>query len=982
MHSSFAFAAIFALLLCSLFGSLASAQPQPAGTIVGQISNQGTGAYLEGATVTIEGTDIGTTTERDGSFRLAVAPGTHTVVATYSGLDPERATLVVSPGQPAHRDFALTSQIYKLSPFVVATEREGNALAATIQRQAPNVKNVVSSDAFGSLSGNPAELLERIPGVVVDRVGGDARYIFIRGTPGALNSIQIDGNRRASYDNDRGMAFESIGSDHIESIELVKSPTPDMDADAIGGTVNLKSRSAFNLTGRRFTYSVGGLTGYRRYRQPRPAGTIFFSDVFNAFGGSKNLGISLSGNFRQHIASMDFAGVTQYQNTTASPAYMYNFSYDGRVNLRSRWGGGMKIDYRLSDSNTIFANFTMSPHSERAHVPVYTVSTAQTVATLDAQGRPTGTGAILPGYTDNRTEARAVTNSQLSQSYLHRLRDNDAYSAQFGGRLAKSGYELDYDVSYSISKQKQYYDQSSAVARGFGWILDRTNTSRWTPVLSFTDGPSPMNLDNYATNQLLRFHQPTSGELYGAQINYLKRFNLAAPALVKAGLKVRSEDQIREDVSQRWSYLGPDGVANSGDERLSQFQSESWTYRPYHGIYPAVPLISPDEMGAHLVANPNLWQEDVVYTTTQNLNNNQKLTERVTAGYVVGNVRINRFSILAGLRVERTELDAEGPQNHITAAERARRAAWVGPVTNAENIRRIKAQYGDRRTVSGDYQNVFPGVHLKYEPIRGLIFRGSYSSSVGRPAFGTILPRDTIDEDNKILTSNNTDLRPQYSNNFDATAEYYFEPVGLLSAGVFLKEISDYIYNTSGQIIGSGPGNGFDGEYAGFELRSQANGGFAKIKGWEVNYRQQFTFLPGWLGGFGAFANYTWLDTKGNYGGTTVQTTGTLPGFTPRAANVGLSYIRGKYNLRVAYGYAGEILSGFNAAPNLRNYRLASHRLDLKIKYRIWRNYDVYVDVYNLNNDKQSTVWGVHDRPRQILDRNDPQIHFGINGRL
>ena len=188
--------------------------------------------------------------------------------------------------------------------------------------------------------------------------------------------------------------------------------------------------------------------------------------------------------------------------------------------------------------------------------------------------------------------------------------------------------------------------------------------------------------------------------------------------------------------------------------------------------------------------------------------------------------------------------------------------------------------------------------------------------------------------------------------------------------------------STTGTFIRSGADNGFGGDYAGFELRSQANGGFAKVKGWEANYQQQFTFLPGWWGGFGAFANYTWLATEGNYGGSTVQTTGTLANFTPRAANVGISYIRGKLNLRVVYGMAGETLVAFNARDNLKRYRIRSDRLDIKIKYPVWKNYDLYLDIYNLTNDKQREIWGVYERPRTVLDRNDPQIHFGINGRL
>jgi iron complex outermembrane receptor protein len=219
-------------------------------TLIGTVTNVATGRTLEGVRVILQGSSREAFTDSEGVYRFEnLAPGEVTLAVSYTGLDPTIVAVPVTAGVN-RRDIDLTSEIYRLNRFVVAGEREGNALAVTLQRQAPNVKNVISADAFGSLAGNPAELLERVTGVVVERVGGDARFISIRGIPGELNSVQIDGNRRAAP-GDRGIDFASIGTDHVESIEVVKSPTPDMDADAIGGTVNLKSRSAFDLKGRR-----------------------------------------------------------------------------------------------------------------------------------------------------------------------------------------------------------------------------------------------------------------------------------------------------------------------------------------------------------------------------------------------------------------------------------------------------------------------------------------------------------------------------------------------------------------------------------------------------------------------------------------------------------------------------------------------------------------------------------------------------------
>lgn len=952
------------------------------GTITGRVSNAGTGVYLQGATVGVEGTNIAVATERDGSYRLTVPAGNHRLIANYTGLDPQETSVSVSANGSATADFALTSEIYRLSEYVVASEREGNALAITLQRQAPNVKNVVSSDAFGSLAGNPADLLERVPGITVDRVGGDVRFIAIRGISGNLNSVQVDGNRIASTGADgRGFQFQNVGADHIESMEVVKAPTPDIDADSIGGSVNLKSRSAFDLTGRRITYSIGGIVGYDR-DSPHPAVTFSYSDVFSVAGGERNLGISLSAGWRKHRASLD--NVRQdYQRTNDSPAYRYRTEIRDFTNFRTRYGGGLKLDYKLSDDSMVFANFTFSPHKEPGASRSAIYQTALRVATIDPNtGQPTGIGTILPGYTDERTEARPLNTSFLRLTNLLHDRNATSASGQIGGRVEKADWELDYDVSFSYARNELWNYVSTTNLRGLGFVTDSTGQERWHPTVEVTSGHDIFDLDIYGDNQLTHLNRPIQNEIRGAQINYRKDFDVAVPAYIKTGLKIREETQERWNNNQRWNYVGPDGTMGTADDQLSQFTEDN-AYEAVGGLYPDWNFLDTRAMIDSLQANPGLFSEDHAYRVQQNLTGRQSLEERVTAGYILGNAQISQFSILAGVRVEQTDVSGSGALRYLSPEEIARRAAWQGPLTDDEIIRRSTEEYGSRRTVDRDYRNVFPGVHLKFEPIDGLLFRASYSNGIGRPAFTAIAPNDTVFDDSMVVIASNPGLRPQYSENFDLSAEYYMEPVGLLSVGVFRKDIEDFIFNSSGALIPEGPDNGFNGEYAGYELRTQANGGFARVEGFELNYQQQFSFLPGWWNGFGFFANYTWLDTMGDYGNVgNVRTTGAIAGFKPRAANAGISYIRNKINFRIHFGHNGEFLSTFNAQDYLKLYRLAENRVDIKLKYLLNRNLDIYFDVYNVFNDKYRLEYGSNSRPRQSNDRHDPQFHFGVNGRF
>jgi TonB-dependent receptor len=248
-------------------------------------------------------------------------------------------------------------------------------------------------------------------------------------------------------------------------------------------------------------------------------------------------------------------------------------------------------------------------------------------------------------------------------------------------------------------------------------------------------------------------------------------------------------------------------------------------------------------------SNPELFARNVAADLQAELQGRLKFKENINAAYVMGNIDLGKLSILGGFRVEATEVWGEGASSGISPEEAARRAAFVGPLTEAEIIRRTIAQYGDRISREGDDRGVFPSLHFKYQVTPGLITRLSYASNIGRPNIGQLVPSTTVSFDNRTVTSSNPNLGPQTADNFDLSVEYYFEPAGLLSAGVFLKELKDFIFTQGGAAIGSGADNGFGGLYEGYQLTTQYNGGSAKIKGFELSYTQQFTFLPvtpGW----------------------------------------------------------------------------------------------------------------------------------------
>jgi hypothetical protein len=265
----------------------------------GVITNSATGQNLEGARVIIQGSGRETVTDKQGVYRFDdVSPGRVTLSVTYTGLTSVEVPAEVSAGRGARQDVGLTSDIYQMSKMVISGEREGQAQAITLQRLSDGVKSIVSADAFGGLAGNPAELVARLPGIEGESVGGDIRYIRVRGLHQNLSSITMDGNRladAASAGVTREFQFQTIGSDAVERIEVVKLPTPDMDGDSIGGNVNLVSKSAFDSTPeRRIRGSIGTIWRITDERDRlRPNYSLAYSEVF----GGRRHGTSVHAQF-------------------------------------------------------------------------------------------------------------------------------------------------------------------------------------------------------------------------------------------------------------------------------------------------------------------------------------------------------------------------------------------------------------------------------------------------------------------------------------------------------------------------------------------------------------------------------------------------------------------------------------------------------------------------------------------------------------
>jgi iron complex outermembrane recepter protein len=951
-----------------------NAQTSSAGSITGTVSNSATGANLEGAEVTVQPGNVTILTTREGRFTVpSVAPGTYTVTVTYSGLDPKTMDARVSAGATAMLEVGLSSSAYLLDKFVVEGEREGNALAITTRRNAGNVKEVISSDAFGTIADlNLGNFMLRLPGVSKEESEGEIIRIQVRGVDANLNAVSIDGTRAANgstRDFNRGSEIDKVPTDFIETIELTKAATPEMDADSIGGNINLRTKSALDRKGRRITYQFGN-TYNMDQKSFRPLASVSYSDVLI----ENKLGILVTASYNESHKPRDRSNIV-YERTTATdrPVFFSASSWGEDWLKHKRAGLGVRFDYRFTPTTKVYFNSMFSQYEDQLN---------RRQGGLSTPAAPVGTNQSVNVrlVTNDITE---TVNQTLTLNQNHRFRDINTQSYAIGGESLVWGGKFDFTTNYSPSKGTENRFIPDRATAGVGFRQDRSITHN-SLVLTQILGPDIYDVRNSTMTSVDNRDNLSTDKIWGAQANFRKPLPTSIPLALKTGVRWREQQRTQDQDRRLYSYVGPNGVVGpvgaANDDNLERFFDPGYDYVTF--AYPrGLQWLKLPELREALRTQPQLFRENTDTTVRDTVRNDGKASETVTAAYLQAEARFGRLMVVTGVRGEETEFAGYGWKQEITAAERARRAAFVGTVTPEETRRRALAEYFPTKG-EGKYRDWFPSLHFKYNVTRALVARASYSTGIGRPNFGQIIPTQSVNNDTQTVTSNNPDLQPQYSRNYDVTLEYYFEPAGLFSVGGFQKNLRNFIFRSAiGRLE---PGNEIGEGYNGYLLTTDLNGGSAEIRGLEVSYSQQFSKLQlfgGRLRGFGAFTNFTWLESEGNYGTPGASRNGAqLPNFTPRSGNLGISYIAHGWTIRAKWNYTGSRLQSFNADPAQRTYNTVSKPVDLNFAYSIRRWLSVYVDVINVFNTPTNHEYTYIPDRKTRSDLYTTVMKFGVSG--
>jgi TonB-dependent receptor len=623
------------LIIILLLGLAAVASAQT-GSIAGRVVDQSTRAALPGAAIIVDGTSLSTVTDRDGHFRLSgVAAGPVTLVVSYIGRADTRlsvtantsTTEVVVEVDGRGEDSSRYQESVVVSAPLLA---DAQARALNQQKNASNIANIVSADQIGSFPDpNAAEATQRIPGVSIQRDQGEGRYVIIRGTEPRLNSTMVNGERLPAPEaNVRQVALDVIPADLLQSIEVSKTLTPDMDGDAIGGSVNLVTKNAperFRAFG-----SIG--TGYNSslssYDQHSLMGT-----TGSRFAGGK-AGI---------IVSASSTG-TERGNEDFEPVYTAGNLAD--LDLRSY------VVTRRRNGST--AAMDIHPNADTQ---------------LNVRG-------IYNYYIDDREERQRMRNRVANRRLERELRDRThtehIWSISADGARNFNRGTIDFRVSTARADQDDPLTIATTFRQSNVNFLPNVTPASIDPD-NVQAAPQNESIDAYTFNQQTRATN-FAGErdLVGA-VNF--RFNAASSqgltAFIKAGAKFR--DKTKERTRDEFTLTSATTIPMS-----AVFGGAAGNHSLLDGRYAFGPYLDPD-LARDLVDRYNLTSVANHARDTEDFD----VSEQVASGYVMAELFAGaRVSIIPGVRVEHTAADYTGHEVLFSPA-----GAWLEtrPITGARD---------------------------------------------------------------------------------------------------------------------------------------------------------------------------------------------------------------------------------------------------------------------------------------------------------
>ncbi len=918
-----------------LLAASASAQ-----TIKGTITSKE--GSLPGANVQGLSFSQGTASDLDGTFTLqAPDTGKVKIAISYIGYATRELELNIPKGVTDLGAIALSADTRSTIGEVIisGTLAPSQARAYSIKKNAIAIMDVMAADAIGKLPDrNAAEAVQRMQGVAVARYHGEADQATVRGTPFAWTSTLFNGSRLPSSNvmGNRSSVLDVIPSEIIQYVQVAKAITPDMEGDAVGGSINFVTRTA--PAQRQLNVSAAG--GYNTFSRN---GTYNASLVYGDRFFKDKLGVIVAGAIWDRQWGADAFDATY--NTGLADVQQRNslntVLFKRYMGTRQTMGLNLGLEYKISAAHKLFFKGMMNKFNDIR--PVY------------------------ESYID-------YNNSRYQYNYRYSYYQTALRGGELGGEH-QLGNRIKLDWSYSDYTAKYFLETPPTsgtkglpiatfrqkITGGFNnlssdgkryWGFDSPDGKGGDPEHfeaglsnpAETMAPNKLLLQQLVISQLDNQEHDRIGQL-NIKVNASSRVNF------KFGGKFRHKYRESTFGSNRVYMPGAAlGVPNApalltlAQLNTTSFPSGSAFFGTMNGDYSQY-IINPltkdqlFDMYSNDFQKKNGFMEVTPKTNPTALYNG---TEQVVAGYAMVEIDVtDKLKVVGGVRNEYTNMELKGSKA-VTEGTPA--------------VTTISAA-----TVENNYNALLPMLHLKYSLSDRANLRAAYTRTFIRPNFGDMTPSTSVDNTKSPMTiaQGNPDLKPTFSSNFDVMGEYYFKNIGLLSGGLFYKKISDVVFtDISMQNV-----NGSD-----FLVTQAKNLNNASLFGFEAGINKRFDFLKGFWSGFGVEFNYTFIDSKVDVprgiGNNKITDKTSLPNQSKHLFNAILFYERNGIMVRLAGNYRGTSVETINqqAGPDFYIHMAANFTIDASATYSINSRLKTFIELNNLSNEPVKMYMGNDSR--------------------
>lgn len=825
--------------------------------------------------------------------------------------------------------------------IVVTGLRQSLRSSQSLKRNAAQIVDAIVAEDIGKLPDIAvSDTAARIPGVQVERGGGEASRVLVRGLPDFNTSYN---GREIFTAETRQVALQDFPSGAIGAIEVYKASTADLIEPGLAGLINVRSRRPFDFDGFEIAGSAWGLYT-KQADKITPNGNLLITDRWDT--GIGEIGVLVGGSYTQlkykdsTRANTDFVADPGYNGGPIRLPDIQRVTYG--AGDRARPSANAAIQWRPAPGLEFYAEglyqgFRNKQYDRELTVPLYG-GTFSNIVLRD------GTNIVESGTVTGARRAEGFQGATYNKT--------DTYQFAVGGSYENEGLRISADlartdstftgstasVDYHLSGPSNVNFDLDTDAKDGGAAFDITNIDLSNPA-------------NYRFRGFYEEAQQSIGKDWQARVDVSYETGVNVLKKVEAGFRFTDRDASRRFGNRYWNFIP--GGSDLSPTLISAAPLDYQLFAPgFRGIEANVPTtwFAPTYQSVRdnlvqlrqfaIATSPNQPGNASTGTVVADPTASFDANEKTYAGYgqlryEIGSEDGIRVDGVIGLRVTRTDLDISG-----TSA--------VGGVPTPVNVTR-------------SYWDWLPNASARVRFTDQLNLRLSATKTRTRPTFIQLNPSATFGSPGTCtnppgstdpyvcaITGNggNPFLNPFSSNNYDASLEYYFAPTSFASAAVFRRDLNGFIQPSQVRYI--------DPTLGPVIVNGSVNSGRGRIDGAEAQFQTFFDVLglPSWARSFGVQANLTYLDVMTDQATNTagVLERDNIVGVSKWTYNIAGIYENAGLSLRASYNRRSEFLAVRQTRGDdlFREFVEPTSRLDFSGSYDVIKNLTVFADWTNV----------------------------------